>query len=226
MGLDRDEDSSQKSKSEPARLRAADGGGNLNRLVVGAGAVALLLINLAVGLFAREQQRAIITKAIEIYDTAFVSSNYIHHAQVSFQHFVDDRLLAIGPEDIASANVQLSGVLDELDVVIERAPSSRVRDEDRKVRAQIEALSDARESVAQLRIRLLDIQAAMERLDQRTTTIGLHARDEIDDLSKKNDFVLLGSIATSVLLAGLTLALLRHAVARSTMARMNSYGEL
>ena len=127
MDLDLKADHLRRPESGPAYLRQVAGGSSLTRLTVGADAVALLLINLAVGLFAREQQRAIINKAIEIYDTAFVSSNYIHHAQISFQHFVDDRLRASNPEDISGANAQLSDVLDELDVVIERAPSERAR---------------------------------------------------------------------------------------------------
>jgi diguanylate cyclase (GGDEF)-like protein len=220
VALDPDADPSQGPKPDPAYLRQVAGGSGFNRLILGSGAVALLLINLAVGLFAREQQRAIISKAMEIYDTAFVSSNYIHRAQVSFQHFVDDRLRAADVADISAANAQLSDVLDQLDVVAERAPSDRARADGKNIRTQVAALSDVRESAAQLQTRLTDVQSAMEGLDRRTSAIGLHARDEIDALSTKNDFVLLGSIATSIMLAGLTLVLLRRAVARNTMARM------
>jgi hypothetical protein len=38
-------------------------------------AVGLLLLNLALGLFAREQQHATIDHAIYIYDTAFIATN-------------------------------------------------------------------------------------------------------------------------------------------------------
>src|ERR1035438_7481540 len=60
-------------------------------------AVGLLLVNLGVGLFARQQQHAIIGYAINVYDTAFISANYVHLAQTSFQHYVNDRTRAAGP---------------------------------------------------------------------------------------------------------------------------------
>jgi len=48
--------------------------------------VILMLVNLAIGLFARQQQHAIIDHAVNIYDTAFISTNYVNLAQIAFQH--------------------------------------------------------------------------------------------------------------------------------------------
>ena len=200
-----------------------------NRLMLGGGAVALLLINLAVGLFAREQQRTIIAKAVDVYDTAFVSSNYIHRAQVAFQHFIDDRLHAANTGETTAANAQLNGVLDELDVVIERSPSLPARARAAELRTQVAAIPEFEGDSALLAARLTAAQKAMESLAQRTSGLGLRARDEIEELSTRSDFWLLGSILTSLMLAGLALVLLRHAVAQSTIARithMASYDSL
>jgi hypothetical protein len=103
-------------------------------------AICLLLVNLALGLFARQQQHATIDHAIDIFDTAFISTNYVHLAQMSFQRYADDRLRAAGPEQIARANALLENVLDEMDVAIERSSSPRSRAQGLEIRANIAAL--------------------------------------------------------------------------------------
>ena len=216
------------SERVPPR-RAVAGYRMSNRLMLGGGALALLLINLTVGLFAREQQHTIIGKAVDVYDTAFVSSNYIHRAQIAFQHFVDDRLHAASAGETFAANAQLNDVLDELDVVIERSSSPPARARAAELRSQIAAISEFEGDSVALAVRLTAAQKAMESLAQRTSALGLHARDEIEELSARSDLLLLGSIATSVMMAGLALVLLRHAVAQSTFARithMASYDSL
>jgi len=89
--------------------------------------MSVLLINLAVGLFARHQQHAIMDFAVEIYDTAFISTNYVHLAQKSFQYFASDRLHAVGPDEISKTNQDLERVITELDVAIERSASPQAR---------------------------------------------------------------------------------------------------
>src|SRR5258708_31056785 len=77
------------------------------RRQVRAGALALLVLNVAIALLARQQQHAIIDHALDIYDTAFISTNYIHLAQVGFQHYRDDRSSPAVPEDGAKAGADL-----------------------------------------------------------------------------------------------------------------------
>src|ERR1700732_2221026 len=104
--------------------------------------IGLLLVNLALGLFARLQQHATIDYAIDIFDTAFISTNYVHLAQMSFQRYFDDRIRATGPVQIAKANELLEKVLDEMDVVIERSSSPRSRAQGLEIRAKIAALQN------------------------------------------------------------------------------------
>src|SRR5216684_3786601 len=83
--------------------------------------ISLLAVSLMIGLFARHQLHAIIDYAVTIYDTAFISTNYVSLAQISFQHYVDDRSRASGPAQTSKANELLETVLDDMDVAIERS---------------------------------------------------------------------------------------------------------
>jgi hypothetical protein len=105
-------------------------------------AIGLLLVNLALGLFARQQQHATIDQAIDIFDTAFISTNYVHLSQMSFQRFVDDRIRASESIEISNANELLDTVLDDMDVVIEKSNSARSRAQAQDIKASIAALTN------------------------------------------------------------------------------------
>jgi diguanylate cyclase (GGDEF)-like protein len=179
---------------------------------LGVGAIGLLVVNLALGLFARQQQHATVDYAINIFDTAFISTNYIHLAQISFQHYVDDRIRAVEPSEIFKANELLENVLDEMDVAIERSTSSRARDLGLEIRAKIAALPNSALDPPDLADRIANIQQTMEWLSARNTDVGLKARDDIEAFSFKSDLLLLGSIVTSMMLAGLALILLHRMI--------------
>jgi diguanylate cyclase (GGDEF)-like protein len=175
-------------------------------------AIGLLMVNLALGLFARQQQHATIDHAIDIYDTAFISTNYVHLAQMSFQRYVDERIRAAGPIQISKANELLEIVLDEMDVAIEKSISPRSRAQGLEIRANIAALTDLEMDAPQLADRTTDIQQKMEQLGARNAAVGLMARDDIEEFSFKSDLLLLGSIVTSIMLAALALLLLNRMI--------------
>jgi PAS domain-containing protein len=175
-------------------------------------AIGLLLVNLALGLFARQQQHATIDQAIDIFDTAFISTNYVHLAQMSFQRFVDDRIRAAEPIEISNANELLDTVLDDMDVVIEKSNSARSRTQAQDIKANIAALTNVGMNNPVLTERLANIQQELEQLGKRNTAVGLMARDQIEEFSFKSDLLLLGSIVTSVMLAGLALILLHRMI--------------
>jgi diguanylate cyclase (GGDEF)-like protein len=189
-----------------------DGYQNAFRRQLRAVAIGLLMVNLALGLFARQQLHAIISYAIDIYDTAFISTNYVHQAQMSFQHYVDERVRAAGPIEIAKANALLDKVLDEMDVAIERSSSPRSRAQGLEIKEKIAALPDAAMEAPELADRLADIQQEMEKLGARNSAVGLKARDDIEEFSVKSDLLLLGSILTSIMMAGLALLLLHRMI--------------
>ena len=172
-------------------------------------AIGLLMVNLAVGLFARQQQHAIIDYAIDAYDTAFISTNYVHLAQTSFQHYVDERTRAVGAIQISKANELLANVQNEVDVAIERSSSPYSRAAGLEIRAKIAALPDAGMNGHELAERMADIQQEMERLGARNADVGLKARDDIEEFSFKSDLLLRASSVSSVMLAGLALLLIQ-----------------
>lgn len=186
------------------------------------GAIALLAVNLAVGLFARQQQHAIIDYAMNVYDTAFISTNYIHLAQMSFQHYVDERLNATTAEGRSKAGEGLNNVLDNLDVAIERADSARSRDMARELRAKIAALSNDDTDAAALKPELIGIQLDLERLASRASAAGLQARDDIEGFSARSDTLLLVSIGTSVFMVIVALLLLQRLISQAQTVRRDA----
>jgi diguanylate cyclase (GGDEF)-like protein len=196
----------------PRSRRIADRYHGAFRRQLRAVAIGLLMVNLALGLFARQQQHASTDHAIDIYDAAFTATNYVHLAQMSFQRYVDDRIRAAEPAQITKANELLDKVLDEMDVAIEKSSSPHSRALGMEIRANIAALPDLTTEAAELADRMSDIQQQMEQLGARNAAVGLMARDDIEDFSFKSDLLLLGSIVTSVMLAGLALLLLHRMI--------------
>lgn len=188
------------------------------------GALSVLFVNLAVGLFARYQQHAIMDFAVEIYDTAFMSTNYVHLAQKSFQYFSHNRLRAVGSEEISDANQGLERVLTELDVAIERAASPQARTQGQEIRTSISALTTADIDPAELPSRLSAISHQMDNLADRNAAVGLQARDDIEAFSHDADLLLLASIITSIVLAGLALVAIQRLISR--IVQMAAYDSL
>jgi len=184
-------------------------------------AILLLSINLGIGLLARQQQHKVIDYAIDIYDTSFTSTNYLHHAQISFQRFVDERTAAETPAQILRSKEQLPNIIDLLEVSIDRANSSKWRDDARVVQARIKSIIDRDDRGPLLIPHLADLEDALEQLGRRSSNVVLKARDDIEDFSSDGDLLLLASILTSVILAAITLILLRRAFAKSAHAREN-----
>jgi diguanylate cyclase (GGDEF)-like protein len=179
--------------------------------------IILLLVNLAIGLFARQQQHAIIDHAVNIYDTAFISTNYVNLAQIAFQHYVDERMHATGDDETSKANALLDDVLDNMDVAIERASSALIRADGQDIRSKLGELRDLAAADPSLENRIIALRKKMERLRQRNSDVGLKTRDDIDDFSLKADLLLLGSIFTSITLAGLVLLVMLRMI--SSMKR-------
>jgi len=167
--------------------------------------VCLLAVNLMIGLFARHQLRAIIDYSVNIYDTAFISTNYVSLAQIAFQHYVDERSRAVGSAQTSEANALLENVLDDMDVAIERSSSAHARAEGLQIRSNIADLQNVGPDAADLETRIADLQSKLELLHQKNSDVGLQARDDIEAFSYKSDLLLLGSILTSIMLAGLVL---------------------
>jgi diguanylate cyclase (GGDEF)-like protein len=184
--------------------------------------VCLLAVNVMIGLFARHQQRAIIDYAVNVYDTAFISTNYVSLAQIAFQHYIDEQSRATGPDQVSKANELLETVLDEIDVATERSSSDLTRAEGLELRANISRLLELGAGAPELRVLMDDVQQKMERLHQNNSAIGLRARDDIEAFSSRSDLLLLASTLTSIMLAGLVL-LVTHRMIRSMNQRSSDH---
>ena len=195
---------------------------NTFRRKVRIGAIALLILNIAVGLFARHQQHAVLDYTLEVYDTAFISTNYVHLAQVAFQHYVDQRLSPDPSADPARASEDLQAVLDNLDVAIEKADSPGSRAAVQEVRTAIAALGPMRMGAAALKPRLVDIQDKLEGLGSRASGVGLKARDNIEGFSSGSDTLLSLSVATVVVMVGVALLLLERLMSQAQAARRDA----
>jgi diguanylate cyclase (GGDEF)-like protein len=172
----------------------------------------LLAINAMVGLFARYQQHTMIGSAVNVYDTAFVSTNYVSLAQIAFQHYVDARYRATGTVQSSSAGELLENVLDNLDVAIERSSSPAARSEGIEIRTRIARLRQPGMDGPDQDNEITDIQKNLERLHQRNSAVGLEARDSIEQLSLQSDLLLMLSILTSLTLGGLVLFLMHRMI--------------
>jgi diguanylate cyclase (GGDEF)-like protein len=179
--------------------------------------VILMLVNLAIGLFARQQQHAIIDHAVNIYDTAFISTNYVNLAQIAFQHYVDERTRAAGAAETSRANELLEDVLDNMDVAIERASSAMIRADGQDIKDRLTELRGLAAGDTTLEDRITALRKKMERLRQRNSDVGLKTRDDIENFSLKADLLLLGSIFTSFTLAGIVLLVMHRMI--SSMKR-------
>jgi methyl-accepting chemotaxis protein len=192
------------------------------RLQVRFGAMLLLAVNIAAGLFAREQQHATLDYALNIYDDAFVSTNYIHLAQVGFQHYADARLNPAMSGGGSTAQDDVENVLDDLEVAVEKSVSPQARDMARALKAKIAALGTREIGPAELKPRLLAIQHDLEELGSRASSVVLKARDDIEGFSSRSDTLILTSIVTVIVMVMVALILLERLIAQAQAARSES----
>ena len=179
-------------------------------------ALVLLALNLGAGAVSWSQMRSVINRATAIYDTAFISSNYIHRAALSYEKYSQSRLAARTPEDIEAANDLLRKTIDELDVVIERSSNAAERDDRRAVREAASALLALAGSGEETATALASVGGGFDHLARRASAGGLKARDNIEAFSSDADFLLLLSLATSIALGATTLTILHRLIGRMT----------
>ena len=80
------------------------------------------------------------------------------------------------------------------------------------VRAKIAALAGVGLDRPELADWIANIKQEMEKLSEQSSAVGLIARDDIEEFSFKSDLLLMGSIVTSIMLAGLALLLLHRMI--------------
>jgi diguanylate cyclase (GGDEF)-like protein len=165
------------------------------------------MINVLIGLFARDQQHAIIDYALNVYDRVFTSTNSVSLAQISFQGYVDERYRSTAAMQTAAL---LDDVLNDMDVAIERSISPSTRAEGLEIKAMIARLAAV--DTPELETPITDIKKRMALLHERNSNSSLQARDNIEQLSIRSDLLLLASILTSIGLAALVLLMIHRMI--------------
>ena len=95
-----------------------------------AGCLALTLLSGWLGLFAQGAERRLGRVALDIYDNAFMAVSYLREAQIDFAR------LAADPQGAGHMGDRAQEVLDDLDVVRDRAMSARGRTQAAALRAR------------------------------------------------------------------------------------------
>jgi diguanylate cyclase (GGDEF)-like protein len=183
-------------------------------------AAGLLIANLAIGVFALGLQQNITDLALSIYDSSFLPSSYLYRADVAFQRFLDQRSAARDKTEISAANSQLSEAIDDLEVAIENSNSQRIRGDGARLRSEMAALRDASPDRLNSGFDLNMVQSQLEGLAKHTAAIGLAARDKVEAGGSNSRSLLFGSIVGSILLAGLSLFILRRVTDRRTSEQL------
>jgi methyl-accepting chemotaxis protein len=210
------------TRADASGSRSVDGDYIAFRRQIRLGAITLLVVNLVVGLFARQQHHTLFNYAINVYDTAFISTNYTHLAQVSFQRYVDERLSATTPEESSKAAEGLGNVLDNLEVAIERSYSPSSRDLAKEIRTKIAGLAGSELYATELKPELINLQQQLESLGSHASAFALEARDDIEGFSSKSDTLLAISIGSSVVVVMVGLLLFERLISQAQAARRNA----
>src|SRR5712671_3789684 len=182
-------------------------------------AIILLLVNLAIGLTARGQQRSLADYAIGIYDTTIVSTNYIHQAQISFRNYAEQRIRADGPAEILRADESRMIAIAQLDAAIERTNSAQARTAAMAAKEKLATILETKPDPATLVAQLKAISGNMEQLGEMGTDVVLSARDDVAELADRLDRSLFITIMTSIMLAGLALLSLDRMVSTVNRSR-------
>ena len=206
-----------------APSRSSDQSVRLFKLRFALVALVLLVVNLSAGALTWMQQHRNTRFAVEIYDSAFVSANYIHKAELSFARFA-----AAARQQQPGIDDLLTATIDYLDVTIEHAPTPAMRAEREVVRGELVSLREPGADAAVVTDRLAQAERGLARLGVRAAAGGLKARDQILGFAYQSDLLLLALVVTCVGLAGTALFILRSGlIARMTyLANYDSLTQL
>ena len=165
-----------------------------------AAAFAAVVLNLCLfGGFAELQVLRLGHLAAGVYDHAFMGMSYVDQAQRDFLRLAASYQGAGDAARLARFQDSLQGVLDRLDVAIERAANDRTKAEGAAARSTLAALAGL--SPGQMLERLPAVDQAMGRLVTRFQADGLRTRDDAERLAQHGWTVLLAELGLALTLA-------------------------
>ncbi len=169
------------------------------RLKIFAGCIGMLSVTILLGLYERQQARALGDVAIRVYDRSLMSMSYVRNAHLGFVRFMAS----------SQANANLADVLGDLGVAIERAPSEETRSATQLIRNQVEALRKIEPAAGHDREQTTGkIEEAFENLVESVTAEGFTQRSNVDTMIVASENSIRIALVTSITAALLiTLAL-------------------
>jgi signal transduction histidine kinase len=170
------------------------------RITVLIACLGFLAITIALGLFTRAQEGRLGTLAMSVYDNALVGVNYARKVQTDFVRFAAARRDADAGAADPAVEAQLTALLDDLDVAIERSMSDKGRAAAQAIRAEIAALR-APPSATARGASLAAIDAELGKLVQKYAADGFLYRIRAEEIVDESDRALIFGLAIAVVLA-------------------------
>ena len=169
-----------------------------------------LTVTLAMSLWYYSEENRLGALALSLYDDAFQGQNYAHRAQTDFVRFAASHQANTTIGDAERA--ELSVVLDNLDVAIQRAMSDKGRDLASGLRAGITDLANGRRDGVKLGAALTEIDKDMTRMVNRYISDGFTFRQHAEALITESRRVLIAVTGAALLFSVLTGFLLLRAI--------------
>ena len=163
------------------------------------GSMSSLLLTLSVCGFSYIQTDKISNLAIGIYDNAFMGVNYVHKAQKDFIRFEASHGSPDSDVSDEASRQQLQGIVDKVDVAIERAMSDKARDAAKTISATIGDIIKNTSGTRASGYDLVKIDRDITKLTERFAGDGMAYRMHADDIVDGNKkFLLIISVLCSL----------------------------
>jgi methyl-accepting chemotaxis protein len=178
------------------------------RLRITLACVVFTLISCGLGASAWRGQTRLSGLAIDLYDQAFVTEDFLSRATVAFDQFVAKR--GTGAITKAEQAGPISGMLSNLDIAASRAQAPKTRDLLRRLHADIGALPAL--PAGRIGPAETDIADGLARAARRLSNDGLRQRDGAESSAAASGRVLMASVAGALAIAIATGLLLTRSV--------------
>ncbi len=171
----------------------------------------LAAVIVAFGIYALNVQQQLGALAIRTYDEAFMSVSFIRSAETNFERLRgfyaiagqsgDAQVQDAGPDhsiDVKAAGAELTSLIDDLDVAIERSSSDTTRRATKEIRKQVNGLKPHLGEVETSRAKLDEIAPAFEKIVETYAQDGFAFRMRSEELVAASERSTKIAIATSL----------------------------
>src|SRR5579871_575751 len=176
-----------------------------------AGCLCFLSITVGLGLFMRDQEVQLGQLSMDVYDHALIGVSYARKVQTDFVRLAGGEKSAEAPFHSSAARADVSTLLGDLDVAIDRAITAKGGVRARRLRAEIAQLPRISSRPAAL-AEINSIDHALDKLVQKYTADGFIYRIRTERLIEHTDQSLEMAIGAAAVLAFLLSLVLGQAI--------------